>query len=548
MGFVANRAGQVTMNDRFNNLTNRERKMIEESWAKAFAEIIFPSINEERFAVLYSDNPASRPNTPVNVVVGGMILKELLGLSDDEMVTGIVFDIRIQYALHTTSFTEQPFSDRTFSRFREKLYDYEFTTGKDLLKEEMLHLADKIAKFMELKPNMKRMDSLMIASACKDMTRLEVVYTTTANLVKAVYRLHGIELLVGLEKYLNADDKNRVIYHNKDEDRASKIQAIIEDCATLMERLGDSCDTFREYSMAKRMLDDQSTKDETGRRIAKGNHDIKPDSLQNPSDPEATYRKKSGNNNIGYTANVVETFNENGDSVITDYSLEPNRHSDSDFCEEAILTINEKGEATPEEKVTLIGDGAFGSASNVAFAEQNNINLVTTAMIGQKPPEVFADFNIDNDEKKVTQCPAGHEPLKQGRNQATDTYRIAMEKSNCANCPHRDECKVKMQAKSAVVHVSSSKVERARTLKSNAVLPDEYARLRNARNGIEGIPSVMRRKYNVDGIPVYGWVKSKLFFGFKVGAYNVKKLVKFIKYAYNRVRKETYPQVKYAQM
>ena len=36
------------------------------------------------FSVLYSDK-ASRPNTPVNVMVGALIIKELFNYSDDEM-------------------------------------------------------------------------------------------------------------------------------------------------------------------------------------------------------------------------------------------------------------------------------------------------------------------------------------------------------------------------------------------------------------------------------------------------------------------------------
>lgn len=38
------------------------------SWAIRFSDQISPSIKEERFSVLYSDI-ASRPNTPVNVIV-----------------------------------------------------------------------------------------------------------------------------------------------------------------------------------------------------------------------------------------------------------------------------------------------------------------------------------------------------------------------------------------------------------------------------------------------------------------------------------------------
>lgn len=115
MAFVSNNSQQLSLIDSTFNLTERERKFLEKSWAKTFADKIFPSINEEIFSVLYSSN-ASRPNTPVNVIVGALILKEALGDSDDELVESLMFDIRYQYALHTTSFEEQPLSDRTLSR------------------------------------------------------------------------------------------------------------------------------------------------------------------------------------------------------------------------------------------------------------------------------------------------------------------------------------------------------------------------------------------------------------------------------------------------
>lgn len=44
------------------------------------APVDFPAIDEERFSVLYSDK-ASRPNTPVNVIVGASIIKELFDYS-----------------------------------------------------------------------------------------------------------------------------------------------------------------------------------------------------------------------------------------------------------------------------------------------------------------------------------------------------------------------------------------------------------------------------------------------------------------------------------
>ena len=86
------------------------------------------------------------------------MLKENSGLSDDELLESVCCDVRYQYALHTTHMEEQPFSDRTFSRFRERLYNYEMETGIDLLKEEMKHLAKVYADYMKLNTNVKRMD------------------------------------------------------------------------------------------------------------------------------------------------------------------------------------------------------------------------------------------------------------------------------------------------------------------------------------------------------------------------------------------------------
>ena len=56
--------------------------------AKPFAEKNIPLINEENFSALYSDK-ASHPNTPVNVIVGGMVLEKLIGLTDEEFMDSL---------------------------------------------------------------------------------------------------------------------------------------------------------------------------------------------------------------------------------------------------------------------------------------------------------------------------------------------------------------------------------------------------------------------------------------------------------------------------
>ena len=110
---------QFTLFGGYANLTEREKKHLENSWAEPFRNEIYPAINEERFAVLYSDNAASRPNTSVKFILGAIILGMLLGLSEAELIESILFDIRFQYALHTLHCPEQPVNEHSFRRFRQ---------------------------------------------------------------------------------------------------------------------------------------------------------------------------------------------------------------------------------------------------------------------------------------------------------------------------------------------------------------------------------------------------------------------------------------------
>lgn len=72
MSFKENAYQQMSFSDSLLGLTAREQKALERSLAKIFADEICPAIDEKRFSILYSDK-ASRPNIPVNVIVGAFI-------------------------------------------------------------------------------------------------------------------------------------------------------------------------------------------------------------------------------------------------------------------------------------------------------------------------------------------------------------------------------------------------------------------------------------------------------------------------------------------
>ena len=219
MAFRRNDYQQICMDDEYNSLSDRTKKIVDKSWARTFADVVFPSIDEGIFSVLYSDNNASRSNTPVNFIIGALILKTLFHLTDDQLLESICCDVRYKVALHTTSCDEQPISDRTLSRFRERLYNYQILTGKDLLKDEMLRINDSYIRFLNLNSNIERMDSMMIASNAKRMSRLEIIYSVNSNAVKLIHELGHDELISStLEHYLNPGDLNDTIYYNADDE------------------------------------------------------------------------------------------------------------------------------------------------------------------------------------------------------------------------------------------------------------------------------------------------------------------------------------------
>ncbi len=318
MAFVANSCQQLSLFDQLAFLPPKKLQMLEKSWAQVFSDHVFTRINEYIFAPLYSDRSNSRPNSPVNVLVGALILKDHNELTDEELVASCEFDYRYQYALHTTSFEDQPISERSLSRFRSRLAAYELTTGEDLLHKCFTEMSEDMREYMELSPSIKRMDSMMIESNIRKMGRLELLYTCLSNLVKLLARDGKAELLDGYEHYAEPDDRNRVVYHDKDIPLADRLQKVIDDAVLLLPKCKDEYEGTEDYQLLERAICEQTKKDDNGRSIPKGKGEgMNSSSLQNPADPDATYRLKAGKSHRGYAANITETVDVNGSLVST---------------------------------------------------------------------------------------------------------------------------------------------------------------------------------------------------------------------------------------
>ena len=92
MVFKSNSYQQMTFQDSFYGLTAREQKALENSWAKVFAEDLFPVIGEELFHVLYS-TVTSRFHTLANICIGALIIKKIFGISDAEVVENLMLTL-----------------------------------------------------------------------------------------------------------------------------------------------------------------------------------------------------------------------------------------------------------------------------------------------------------------------------------------------------------------------------------------------------------------------------------------------------------------------
>jgi len=134
-----------------------------------------------------------------------------------------MFDIRYQHALHTTSFLEQSVSKNSLTNFRSAAYRYNQEYGVDLIQEEIEAQAKTFSKLLKIDGKTVRMDSLMVSSSCRKLSRLEIIYTTIVRLIKVIDKNTLPEYF---KPYLDESHYNDTIYRSRDKDLNSKIKRV----------------------------------------------------------------------------------------------------------------------------------------------------------------------------------------------------------------------------------------------------------------------------------------------------------------------------------
>ena len=96
---------------------------------------------------------------------------------------------------------------------------------------------------------------------------------------------------------------------------------------------------------------------------------------------------------------------------------------------------------------------------------------------------------------------------------------------DCESCPYRQQCNPSFRKTYALREVSWKAVNRAKQLRY--MKTEEFKELAHFQNGVESIPSLLCREYQVDKIPAHGKKQTRFHFGFKIAALNLQKLLDY---------------------
>lgn len=425
-------------------LPDKQRTRLVNSWAGTFYREFFRRIDEEAFADLYSAIP-SRPNVPVNVLVGLEALKAGFGWSDAELYENYCYNLQVRYALGYDRLGDGDFEIRTLYYFRERLSRYHVEKSVTLLEKAFEQITDAQIVDLKVRTGMQRIDSTQIASNIVSASRLQLLVATLQRVQRILNAADQVRLAETFAPYLK-DSAGHYTYRVKGKEAVQvHLQKVGQTMHALLADLQAGYAAESAYQVLERIFTDNFHLVESVPQL-KENKELTSDCLQSVDDLDATYRTKGSGHYKGYVANLTETCDpENELQLITKVQVAPNNVDDAQLLAEALPNLKER-----TDLATIISDGGFGGeASDKALQEAATITHIQTAIRGAQPdPDKFnlSDFDIQQDEagKPTTlTCPQGQTvPVTPGR---TTGWQARFDPLICATCPFQQDGRCRTQ-------------------------------------------------------------------------------------------------------
>ena len=407
------------------------RKRLLESKEYAFYKEIFCRIPETLFAELYAEKPATRPNAPVNLLVGAMILQHQHDWTFEELLDRVAFDLKVRAALGLWSLDQESFCRATLFNFQRRLRDHMVASGQDKFQAVFDCLTEDQLERFGLKGTIQRCDSTQIGTNIRDYTRIELLVEVVLRMWRVLGEAHQAEHRERFAPYVEAKTSGLFLHRLRRSDIDATLQRLGELYAWMVEVLKADYGATEIHRIVCRVFAEHFTRVEE--RIAvRPAEQISSGSLQSPDDPEATYRDRGDESFRGYVLHLSETADpENDLQLITDVAVAPNNVEDSRILGERLPEMHRK---TPD-LVELHTDGAYGSEANDRELAQRQILAVQTGIRG---PGARAPMRIVQEADLLhVRCAAGHVvPGSPTRKH----FKAEFAAAHCAGCPFAAVC------------------------------------------------------------------------------------------------------------
>jgi hypothetical protein len=424
-------------------LPETAKKHLERSWAQVFYHDYFCKLDEAVFSVLYSDKH-SRPNTPINILVGFETLKSGFGLSDERLYDHFMFDLKFRYALGLKDFDEGNFELRTIYNFRSAVSAYEEEHGINLIHKASEQITDEQLKQFQIKTGLQRMDSTIVQSNIRKMSRLQLL----VEIIHRFYRMLSEEEQKEHEQLFASyvkEDSLHYCYRVKRDEMDGRLEQLGKDLSVMLERFEHVHGDEKAYQQALRVFHEHFLFEQQEVIVVRESKELGGSTLQSPDDEEATFRTKSRESSRGYGANITETCDEDNDlQLISRVNVAPNTTDDQQFLAEDIENLKER-----EGIEEVYTDAGYTGETTAKATATSQVTQHVSAIKGRKKEKTGMDLEdftvIRNSEGKVTAiiCPGGQSGELRESKKAADRYTAGFSADACQACPFVDQCPAK---------------------------------------------------------------------------------------------------------
>lgn len=502
----------------FEHLGPKRLALLQSSWAHLFREEILHNLPVEKLFSLYSELHG-RPTKELTTMLGIVLLQQMEDLTDEATIRQFAFNIEWHYALNVTDTSDVNayVSARTLWTMREQV------GSLGIAQSLFENVTEALAKLFDLDPSRQRIDSVHIFSNMAHLGRIRLFVKTIRKFLVNLKRHHAASYSTLGELALRFEEKNDGQFAVKPSESSRTLQQVGDDCFALVERFKkhDDVPKMDSYKLLVRLFGEQcvvETTDTVSSVVIKANKEVPSDSLQNPSDPDASY---CGHKGQGYQVQVMETWSEdkNQPNLITHVAVEAAHQSDANALIPAIKDAALR-ELAPTE---LLADSLYGSDDNLAQAKDLGVEVIAPAM-GTVPEGIsLADFVFSAD-NEILSCPQRQKPqrIKTGKR---DGKIVHFNKADCDLCPRQSECPVKRVKHSATLRydAKSLRLSRRRAHEKTAAFVEVY----RFRAGAEGTMSDLDRITDLKHLRVRGMAQVRLSAVLKATGLNILRATAF---------------------